>query len=235
MNEKQKEIILLVEDDELDRMAVERTFKKESLPYTLITVGTTTAAKECLQKGGIDLVLLDQNLPDGTGLELQEQFADEAIIFMTGEADTNTAVSAMKAGAYDYLVKDMGRDYLRLLPISIENALQRRKNALELEQYRLQLEGEVQKRTIELQRVNEQLADSEAKYRLLVENAHEAISMMDADGNYLLLNNEAAKLLGGQPNDFIGKNILDILPQEHAETHLDSVRNIIQLDQGHTV
>ena len=49
--------------------------------------------------------------------------------------------------------------------------------------------------------------NSEEKYRSLVEDANEAITMLDHDSRFIILNNVAARYLGGRPNDFIGKVI----------------------------
>lgn len=139
-----------MEDNALDQMAVERCFKAENLPYSLVFAETVAAAKEYLEKGGIDIVLIDQNLPDGLGLELQKDLDGIPSIFLTGSEDINIAVQAMKAGAYDYLIKDTAREYLRLLPLSIEKALKNRKDADELEKYRENLKQLVEERTEEL-------------------------------------------------------------------------------------
>ncbi|NVM57155.1 MAG: PAS domain-containing protein, partial [Desulfobacterales bacterium] len=77
--------------------------------------------------------------------------------------------------------------------------------------------------------------ESEEKYRLLVENASEAITMIDNDGRFLIMNNAAAQHLGGQPQDFIGKTVWDVLPKEIADERMASVRTVIQSGQGHVV
>jgi PAS domain S-box-containing protein len=125
--------ILLVEDDKIDRAAIERQVKKDQLPYDIVSVNTVADGLAQLQKGGIDLALIDHKLPDGTGLEVQEQAGDIPCIFITGETDQGIAVKAMKAGAYDFLVKDSRREYLQLLPTVIQIALKRRQTQLQIE------------------------------------------------------------------------------------------------------
>ncbi len=115
--------ILLVEDDEVDRMAFERFVATEGLPYACRIAKSVEEAKEMLEREAFDAILLDYNLGDGTGMDIISLKPDAPIILITGANQTDIAVSAMKAGAYDYLVKDQERDYLRILPIAVEGAL----------------------------------------------------------------------------------------------------------------
>ena len=62
--------ILLVEDEETDCITVERLFKKEQLPYDLVIARTLAEAVARLDEGGLDLVLIDHKLPDGSGQRL---------------------------------------------------------------------------------------------------------------------------------------------------------------------
>ncbi len=245
MNETQMIYILLIEDDALDRMAVERAFRAGNLPYTLEFAETAAAAQERLGQGGIDLVLLDQSLPDGTGLELQGQMDQIPTVFLTGAADANTAVQAMKAGAYDYLVKDTARDYLLLLPITIENALKRKRDEDELARYRLHLEEEVQLRTVELQKANkhlqqeitervrteEALRESEEKYRQLVNLAQEGIWVIDKDSFTTFVNPSMAKMLGYSADEMMGKRLFSFMDERGVEI---ATRNVARRKQGIT-
>ncbi|MEJ5224465.1 MAG: response regulator, partial [Anaerolineales bacterium] len=74
-----------------------------------------------------DLVLTDLNLPDGSGLDLLSHIRSQglpyAVIVVTGQMDEGTILSALKAGANDYIIKR--EDYLERLPATIENTLQR--------------------------------------------------------------------------------------------------------------
>lgn len=76
------------------------------------------------------------------------------------------------------------------------------------------------------------LAASEEKYRALVESASEAIFMMDYQGRYLFINSIAARRLGGQPADYVGKTIHDLFPKEVADRHLRSTREVFDAGQG---
>ena len=128
--------ILLVEDDRAEQMAVERLVRKEGLPYDLVIAETVSEAIARLKEGRLDVALIDYSLPDGSGLEVQEHVSDTPCIFITGVPDLGIAVTVMKAGAFDYLVKDQEREYLRLLPVTIEKAMRHKRDADELRKYR---------------------------------------------------------------------------------------------------
>lgn len=115
--------ILLVEDDQIDRMAFERFIRQNNLPYKYIVATSVAEAEEAIEKGGFDIVLVDFLLGDGTGLEVVEKITNVPVIFATGQGDQKVAVEAMKAGVYDYLVKDADRNYLEQLPVTIDNAI----------------------------------------------------------------------------------------------------------------
>jgi PAS domain S-box-containing protein len=79
------------------------------------------------------------------------------------------------------------------------------------------------------------LRESEEKYRLLIENASEAIGAVDSEGRFLVMNSAAARVLGGQPSDFIGRTVWDVLPKDFAQERMASARKVIQSGQGHVI
>ena len=116
--------LLLVEDDVVDRMAFERLVEQEALPYDLVPAGSVAEARTLLaaKNSGFDLILTDYELGDGTALDLLELGAETPMVLVTGAGDEETAARAMRAGVYDYLVKDLERRYLKLLPLTLEKA-----------------------------------------------------------------------------------------------------------------
>ena len=101
--------ILLVDDDQVDRMAVRRTFKKADLEIELQEAEDAKTAIALLQDINFDCVFLDYLLPDQDGLELVKKLPSIGIkvpvIVLTGQGDERIAVEMMKAGASDYLSK----------------------------------------------------------------------------------------------------------------------------------
>ncbi len=100
-------------------------------------------ADRALQQDEFALMLLDVNMPGKSGLtllpELNERYPDMAIVMVTGEDELSNAVSTMKDGAYDYVIKPVP---ISLLIFRIFNALTRRALVLENKAYRQILERE---------------------------------------------------------------------------------------------
>lgn len=114
--------LLLVEDDEIDRMAFERYVKRNRLDYRYRFAETLGEAREHLSEHEFDVVITDYHLGDGSGLEILDLGLDVPVILITGAGDEEVAVRAMRAGAYDYLVKDIDRRYLKMVQVTVEHA-----------------------------------------------------------------------------------------------------------------
>ncbi len=107
---------LLVIDDEASILhAFRRAFKDPNL--TLLTAGTAAEGLEAVAGAKPDVVILDLKLPDQSGLEafraIRRLDARIPVIFITGHGTTDTAIEAMKLGAYDYLLKPLELPQLR--------------------------------------------------------------------------------------------------------------------------
>ncbi len=114
--------ILLVEDDKLDQMAFKRLVEDTELPYDCTIAGSVSEAQSILGSERFDIVIADYALGDGTAFDILDWVKDTPLIFVTGAGDEEIALKAWKAGAYDYLIKDHERNYLKALPIMVENA-----------------------------------------------------------------------------------------------------------------
>lgn len=133
MDGQQEIRVLVVDDDEIDREGLRRYVEKMELPYALRTAASRAEALDLLRDAAsYDVVLLDYELGDGTGLELLSSVGATPAVIITGNGSEQIAAEAMRRGAYDYLVKDPERNYLELLPLTIENVLKRRRSELEL-------------------------------------------------------------------------------------------------------
>lgn len=144
--------ILYLEDDVIDRMAVLRMVRSEGLPYDMVTAGSLAEAQALLEKDSYDLAILDYMLPDGTGLDLLQRIKEVPVVFVTGSGDASVAVQAMKGGAYDYLIKDPERTYLKLLPSTIDKVLR----AFNLEQEHEKDEEQIRILNAELSKMYEE-------------------------------------------------------------------------------
>jgi signal transduction histidine kinase len=107
MEEKLK--VLVVDDDDVDRMAVRRALTKAGVHMELCEVGNGKDAIASLCNKSYDCVFLDYRLPDQDGLSLLQNLRSKDIkvpvIVLTGQGDEQIAVELMKAGAIDYLSK----------------------------------------------------------------------------------------------------------------------------------
>ena len=117
-----KQRILVVDDEESIREFLEIMLRKEG--YEVTTAEDGAAALEVVKKKSFDLIISDLQMPNKTGLELLRDVRDiaPATVFMmiTAFGTTETAVEAMKMGAYDYITKPFKIDEVR---INIANAL----------------------------------------------------------------------------------------------------------------
>jgi len=130
--ENTKYKILLVEDNKLDQMAFLRMVETENLPYDCTKADSVAQAKQLLQSEEFDIVVSDYFLGDGTGFDVLESVNDTPLILVTGAGDEAIALKVWRAGAYDYLRKDMDRHYLKTVPITVENAIKHRKTEQKL-------------------------------------------------------------------------------------------------------
>ncbi|MDJ0782665.1 MAG: sigma-54 dependent transcriptional regulator [Desulfosarcinaceae bacterium] len=116
--------VLVVDDEEGIRRLIEKELGDERRRIT--TADSVQTGLAAFKKASFDGVLLDMRLPDGSGLDLLEHFQDldpeVQVIVITGHADVDNAVQAMKGGAYDYVTKPFELDHLELL---LERACQR--------------------------------------------------------------------------------------------------------------
>lgn len=124
--------------------------EKEKPPFGYFLAASIKEAEGILSKERINVVVTDYLLGDGNALALIKQFDEVPTIVVTGKGDEEVAVAAMKAGAYDYLIKDSRGGHLKTLPITVEKALSRKRTEEELIQYRERLEEVVEERTAAL-------------------------------------------------------------------------------------
>jgi len=104
--------ILLVEDEKMTRVALTGTLRKEG--HEVIPCPDGHVAMSALDGGGFDLVLTDLNLPGPNGMEILARVKRDdpaaKVIIMTAYASTETAVEALRQGAYDYVIKPFQTD-----------------------------------------------------------------------------------------------------------------------------
>jgi two-component system CheB/CheR fusion protein len=194
--------VLLIEDDEDDYFLTRDLLADiPGNPFRLERVKDYDAGLEAIGQGGHDVYLLDYRLGRHSGLELLAEAGNRGctapIILLTGQGEREVDVSAMKAGAADYLTK--GRMDSALLERSIRHALERHRDREALRQAKAELERRVQERTAALERALEALRGEFAERQ----QAEEALKEADRRKDEFLamlaheLRNPLAPLLNG--------------------------------------
>ena len=118
--------VLVVDDEKSMRDLLSITLEKEG--YDVVTAAGGEAAIEALRRDATDAVITDLRMPKVDGLQVlraaKEISPDMAVIVITAVASTETAVEAMKLGAYDYITKPFKLDEVSLI---VRNALERKR------------------------------------------------------------------------------------------------------------
>lgn len=118
--------VLIIEDDPMVAMIHKEYFKKKELTDDLNHITSLEAAKDYLEKNNVDLIVLDNYLTDGQGVEFLPELKGYPIIMITAANDVQTVEAALSNGVVDYLVKpftyerfsqaiDKVQDYVNLL------------------------------------------------------------------------------------------------------------------------
>jgi two-component system response regulator PilR (NtrC family) len=143
--------VLIVDDEKGMRDFLSIMLKKEG--YAVTAAESADRAQEALAHGDFDLVITDISMPGRSGLDVLKQarsdHPDTPVIMITAYASTESAVEALKLGAYDYIIKPFDVEELKIV---VKNALEKR---------RLEHENRILKRELkEKSRLDELVGDS---------------------------------------------------------------------------
>ena len=183
--------VLVVDDEEAVRNLLQRIL--EGAGYQVTTAANGKEALSKVSLGETEVVLMDIKMPEMSGIEalskLTADWPDTCVIMVTSVAETETAVEAMKLGAYDYILKPFDRD----------EVLQKVLKAIE--QWKRQLQEK--HRYLEMQK------SITEKTQLMQEQFTELLNSLARE--HQLLHGLAASQVGG------GKKLLSKLPKELQE------------------
>lgn len=153
--------VLFVDDDAEFREVVASYFRGKRIRWS--DAGSAAEALAQLERREFDVVILDMMLPDANGVDLLERIKPEhpesEVILLTGQATVESAVRAMKGGAYDYLTKPFP---LKELEAVIEKAYEKR----QLEKENTQLRSLLRRAEVEQQMIGRSAAMQEV-FRLI--------------------------------------------------------------------
>ncbi len=143
----QKARILVVDDEQSMQEFLEIFLRREG--YDVATAGNVDTALVQLEADEVDLLITDMQMPGKSGLDLilaaREVSPETIAIVVTAFGTTDSAIAAMKEGAYDYLTKPFKVDELRIV---IEKALEKKVLAVENRRLRKELRSQIRDRNI---------------------------------------------------------------------------------------
>ena len=127
--------VLIVDDDRFVRMALSEALR--TWEYEIVEADTVKSAKRVFTDEEPDIVLLDIDLPDGSGLdvlnEIKELSPDTIAVMITGNVDVGNSVAALRGGAHDFIGKPVRLEELR---VTLRNASETRTLRREVKQAR---------------------------------------------------------------------------------------------------
>lgn len=206
---------LLVVDDEQDiRDASERILSR--IGYQVQKASRGDEALDILNKNSIDIVLLDLKMPGMDGMEvlarIRERSTEIQVIVITGYATVETAIEAMKQGAYDFIPKPFEPDQLRIVVNRAWEKINFIQEAKRLEQER--------------NRTLSDLDTEKSRIRTIIESFPSGVVVTDPKGRVMLMNPAFRQLLGLDNNLKADNRIEDYLPDENL------CRLVLEISQG---
>jgi len=203
MNNEQDGIRVLVVDDEQSiRDGSERILTR--MDFQVMTASRGEEALELLETDPVSIVLLDMKMPGIDGMEvlgrINEMDRGVLVIVITGFATVETAIEAMKRGAYDFIPKPFEPDQLRIVVNRARDKLRLTQEAEELDRERLRT-----------------LADLDAektRTRSIIESLPNGVVVTNADGQVALMNPSFLQLLNLDSDLTPGKRIEEYISEE---------------------
>jgi|GEM_PF-596984 len=143
--------ILIIDDDEQIRKLLANVLAEQA---ECVTVSSAEAALTILTSCNFDLVISDINMPGISGLDLvpriSEMSPDTIVVMISGEQTVESAIEAMRVGAYDYVTKPID---IRHVSAAVDRAMKYHDLLKQKREYETNLEELVQKRTAEVERL----------------------------------------------------------------------------------
>ena len=169
--------LILAVDDEPQICEMLKDFLEDSDEFRVITCSDTSQVLPLVQRESPDLVTLDMNMPGKNGMELLEEIKsyddDIAVIMVTANRDVQTAIQAVRLGAYDYIVKPMS---VAEVILAANRALEHRKLVLENRSYQINLERMVREKTFDLEQKVRELSALNSLFQTLLNQRYDAES-----------------------------------------------------------
>jgi two-component system phosphate regulon sensor histidine kinase PhoR len=213
MTEKRK--ILVIDDEAVMRDGCCRILATEGCEVLTAPNGEEGLAAIKADPDGFEVVLLDLKMPGMGGMEVLEQ-AQEVnpallVVVVTGYATVDSAVEAMKKGAYDFIAKPFTPDQLRLI---VRRAQEKRRLELEAEQLRA-----------EAARSLRDVATEKSKVRTIVHCMADGILVTDREGRIVLANPAAGRMLGIDTHACLERPLREVVGHEQL---IEAVGGVVE-------
>lgn len=161
--------VLYIDDDAALARLVERDLRRHG--YEVVSASSGADGVERAAAGSFDVICLDHYMPGQDGLEtirrLRELPSPPPIVYVTGSEEGRIAVAALRAGATDYVIKEVGGEFLVLLRRAIQGAIEREELRRQKEQAEREMreardraEELARQRELLLREVNHRVANS---------------------------------------------------------------------------
>lgn len=174
--------ILVVDDEETVRNLLQRTLAEAG--YSVTTAANGEETLSAVSQGEVEVVLLDIKMPGMSGIEvlgkLTADWPDICVIIVTAVVDTQTAVEALKMGAYDYITKPFKRDEVVK---KVQEAIEKWNYQLQDKRRYLQLKESITQQTQRMQEQFTELVNSLIREHKLL---HKLATMQAKDSKLLL-------------------------------------------------
>jgi PAS domain S-box-containing protein len=213
--------VLLVDDSPAKLLTLEVMLA--GLGANLLKANSAIDAFQLLLKSDVALILTDVSMPTMNGLEFAKmvrshpRFSSTPIIFVSALAQSELdQLQGYASGAVDYVNVPVAAELLRA---KIRVFLELHRKQRELELLKAGLEHRVAERTSQLESSNSRLAQSEARYRILVENASDIVSMLDLDFRFVAVNPAIERILGYTPEEIVGTSLSQYVPEGQLAMH----------------
>lgn len=196
-------LLLLVDDNAVIAMNHKMVLQKNGFEVISVFSGDD-AIKTVKDNPSIDMVLMDIDLDEEIdGVEAARRILalrEVPVVFLTSHSERAFVKRVKEITNYGYVLKNAG-EFVLIETIHMAFSLFDARQSVEREK---------------------------EKYKRVIESTEEAVITYDVEGRVLLINPKAASILGGVPNDFIGKQIREFLSSANAEHGMSTIRSVMQ-------
>jgi len=190
--------ILIVDDEAIQLESLKELMTLSG--YEVTTANSANKAIELLRKRLFNTILLDLNMPGGSGFTVLEYIIGKAIatmvIVVSGETDFESTKTALRQGAYDFIKKPYFPDELLA---TVKNAT----NKMRLESSNKEIQ--------------QKLEESEHLHRFIVDHSPDIVFMLDTEGRFTFLNDTIYQTLGYNKNELLGKHYSILVSGQSTE------------------